>query len=51
MFAGNFPADSLCASYETVLATFELAIADRPPDERRALLHDNAVRIYRIPGI
>ncbi len=48
MFASNFPVDSLVASYETILATFLAAIADRSPDERRMLLHDTAARIYRL---
>ena len=48
MFASNFPVDSLCASYDTVMATFTRAMADRSPGDHRALLHDNAVRIYRI---
>lgn len=48
MFASNFPVDSLVASYETLLAGFLAAIADRPSAERRMLLHDNAQRIYRL---
>lgn len=48
MFASNFPVDSLVASYETILAGFRAAIADRPDAERRQLLHDNAQRIYRL---
>lgn len=48
MFASNFPVDSLVASYETLLAGFLAAIADRSPDERKMLLHDNAARIYRL---
>jgi len=48
MFASNFPVDSLVADYGTILAGFRAAIADRPASERRALLHDNAVRLYRL---
>jgi len=48
MFASNFPVDSLCAAYDTVVATFARGIADLPEADRRALWHDNAVRIYRI---
>lgn len=48
MFASNFPVDTLVAPYETLLAGFLAAIADRSPDERRMLLHDNAARIYRL---
>jgi predicted TIM-barrel fold metal-dependent hydrolase len=48
MFASNFPVDSLCASYDTIVAAFTRAIAGRSPGDKRALFHDNAVRIYRI---
>lgn len=48
MFASNFPVDSLVADYGTILAGFMAAIADRSAAERRALLHDNAVRFYRL---
>lgn len=48
LFASNFPVDSLCASYDTIVETFLEAIAERSPGDRRALLHDNATRIYRI---
>ena len=48
LFASNFPVDSLVADYGTILAGFRAAIADRPAVERRALLHDNAVRLYRL---
>jgi predicted TIM-barrel fold metal-dependent hydrolase len=48
MFASNFPVDGLCAGYDTIVDGFKAAIADRPAAEQSALLHDNAVRIYRI---
>jgi predicted TIM-barrel fold metal-dependent hydrolase len=48
MFASNYPVDSLCASYDTIVATFARAISDRPSSEQRALWHDNALRIYRL---
>ncbi len=48
MFASNFPVDSLVADYGTILRGFVTAIADRPGSERRQLLHDNAVRLYRL---
>ncbi len=48
MFASNFPVDSLVASFETIFRGF-LAIASAlTEEERRALFHDNAVRIYRM---
>ena len=48
MFASNFPVDCLVATYETILSGFLAAIADRPASERRMLLHDNAMHIYRL---
>jgi predicted TIM-barrel fold metal-dependent hydrolase len=50
MFASNFPVDSLVGGYATILDGFRAAISHRPPTERRALLHENAVRIYRLPN-
>ena len=50
MFASNFPVDRLCTSYRALFDAFKAFVADRPPAEQRALLHDNAARIYRLPG-
>ena len=48
MFASNYPVDSLVASYRTIVEGFLAAIADRPAEDRRKLLHGNAERIYRL---
>lgn len=48
MFASNYPVDSLVAPYETILAGFVAAIDIYGAPQRRGLLHDNAVRIYRM---
>ena len=48
MFASNYPVDRLIGSFRTIFQGFRAALADRPADERRALFHDNAARIYRI---
>lgn len=48
MFASNFPVDGLVASFDTIYSGFKSIIAGRPAAERKALLHDNAERIYRI---
>ncbi len=48
MFASNFPVDSLVGSYDAIVDGFLRAIADRPEVEQRALLSENARRIYRI---
>ncbi|HEU5319701.1 MAG TPA: amidohydrolase family protein [Methylomirabilota bacterium] len=48
MFASNFPVDSLCADFDTLFTAYATFVADFPPAARRALFHDNAVRIYRM---
>lgn len=48
LFASNFPVDSLAGSFDAIVDGFLQAIADRTDADRRALLHDNAVRIYRL---
>ena len=49
MFASNFPVDGLCASYQTIFNGFDTIVADFSDAARRALFHDNAIRIYRMP--
>ena len=48
MFASNYPVDSLRASFTTIYAGFEEITRGMDEAERRALFHDNAVRIYRM---
>ncbi len=48
MFASNFPVDGLCASFDQIYSGFEQFTAAMTLAERRALFHDNAVRIYRM---
>ena len=48
MFASNFPVDSLCASFDQIYSGFEEITSAMTLVERRALFHDNAVRIYRM---
>ena len=48
MFASNFPVDGLTATYDEIVTCFAQAIADHPAQIRRALFHDNAVRVYRL---
>lgn len=50
IFASNFPVTGLNVSYATWLSMVEQAIAAAAPDARQAILHDNAVRIYRLAG-
>ncbi|MFS8086319.1 MAG: amidohydrolase family protein, partial [Acidobacteriota bacterium] len=48
MFASNFPVDSLCATFDTIFSGFSTIVSDYSASERRALFHDNAVRIYNM---
>ncbi|MFC0386597.1 amidohydrolase family protein [Muricoccus vinaceus] len=48
LFASNFPVDGLAGSFDAIVDGFLQAIADRPEAQRRALLRDNAARIYRL---
>ncbi|GLQ57660.1 amidohydrolase family protein [Devosia nitrariae] len=48
MFASNFPVDGLVASFETILSGFDAITAGFSEQERAAMFHDNACRIYRI---
>jgi len=48
MFASNFPVDSLRASFSQIYSAFDRIVRDFPEEARRALFHDNAVRIYRM---
>ena len=47
MFASNFPVDSVCASFEIIYGGFEASVRHLPGHQRRALFHDNAMRIYQ----
>src|SRR5918999_1124014 len=46
MFASNYPVDSLRASFGTIYSGFEEITRAMLQTDRRALFHDNAVRIY-----
>ena len=48
MFASNYPVDSLRATFTTIYSGFEELTRGMPEAQRRALFHDNAVRIYRM---
>ncbi len=50
MFASNFPVDSLCASFDQIFDGFATIVQDFAAAERRALFHDNAMRLYGIPS-
>ncbi|RQS67478.1 amidohydrolase [Burkholderia sp. Bp8963] len=48
LFASNFPVAGLRVTYAALLRTFAAALANLDDAARRAIWHDNAVRIYRI---
>jgi predicted TIM-barrel fold metal-dependent hydrolase len=48
MFASNYPVDGLRASFTAIYAGFDELTRGMAEGERRALFHDNAVRIYRM---
>jgi predicted TIM-barrel fold metal-dependent hydrolase len=48
MFASNYPVDSLRASFDAIYSGFDEITRGFSDAERRALFHDNAVRIYRM---
>ena len=49
MFASNFPVDSLCATFDRIFDGFAEIVQGLAEPERRALFHDNAIRLYAIP--
>ena len=51
LFASNFPVDSLCASFDQIFHGFATIVQDFSESERRALFHDNAVRLYAITDL
>ncbi|MFC1919086.1 amidohydrolase family protein [Chloroflexota bacterium] len=48
MFESNFPVDKMSYSYTAVWNAFKRISKDFSPDERNALFHDTAVKMYRL---
>ena len=48
MFESNFPVDKVCCSYTNMYNQFFKLAADYPQDERDAMFHDTAQRVYRL---
>ncbi len=48
MFESNFPVDKGSYSYTVLWSAFKRVTKDFSRDERRALLHDTAVKVYRL---
>ena len=48
MFESNFPVDKVSYSYSVMYNAFKRLSSDYSTDERAAMFHDTAVRVYRI---
>ena len=48
MFGSNFPIEKLWTSYGDVVSVTKACLAGLSTENRRAVLHDNAARIYRL---
>lgn len=48
MFESNFPVDMIAGTYRTLWNSFKRLTADYSGDEKAALFHDTATRVYRI---
>ena len=48
MFESNFPVDKVCCSYTNMYNQFFKLAADYPQDEKDAMFHDTALRVYRL---
>ena len=48
MFESNFPVDKVSYSYTVLWNTFKRISEDFSPEERGALFHDTAVKVYRL---
>jgi predicted TIM-barrel fold metal-dependent hydrolase len=48
IYGSNFPLEKLYASYADFLNTYRVVLAEYPEAEQRKVLHDNAVKFYRL---
>ncbi|MEP9376013.1 amidohydrolase family protein [Aquabacter sp. CN5-332] len=48
LFGSNFPVEKLWTDYASLAQAHRDALAHLPADQQRAVLHDNAVRIYKL---
>jgi predicted TIM-barrel fold metal-dependent hydrolase len=51
MFESNFPVDRLSCSYTAIWNQFKKLTAKFSVDERTAMFHDTAMRVYRLPRV
>jgi len=45
----NYPIEKLWTTYDRVIAVMRECTSDLKAQDRRAVFHDNAQRIYRLP--
>jgi L-fuconolactonase len=50
MFESNFPVDKRAYSYTTLWNAFKIISKDFSAEERQAIFHDTAVRVYSLPS-
>ena len=48
LWGSNFPIEKIWTDYGRIVATIRAALAHLPEADRRAVLHDNASRLYRL---
>jgi predicted TIM-barrel fold metal-dependent hydrolase len=48
MFESNFPVDKVSYAYAVLWNAFKRIVSDFAPDEKAALFHDTAARVYRL---
>jgi len=48
MFEGNYPVEGVTADYSTIWNAFKRVVGGASPQEKRALFHDTAARVYRL---
>jgi predicted TIM-barrel fold metal-dependent hydrolase len=48
LFGSNFPIEKLWTSYSALVDAYRKAASSLTETEQRAVLHDTAIRVYRI---
>ena len=48
LYGSNFPIEKLWTDYRTLVDAYRATLASYSPGEQRAILHDNAARVYRL---
>ena len=48
LFGSNFPIEKLWTDYRSLIDAYRAALAPYSPADQRAMLFDNAARVYRL---